>query len=870
MPAVDRGETQGEREKEREEKGGGSGEKGKSKPSTSSSKTKDLSHVPCKFFKVGSCTAGSSCPFSHNVSEPGAAKDVCAWFVKGNCKFGHKCALAHILPGQSMAWDRKNKKAAQVAAGGGKEGKGGKGKRDTQGRPPITMSLKASISPSAPAPALKDTDFASFSALDESQKLPSAPAQGRPSQDSSSPVETKPDTTATSATATAIEYKSPPGIPLSSPRRANPSSPKSSNPPIDYGPIGSPPRSASSTSHPHPMSRLNGSQGGFSPGTSPSGRLNGTGNVSGTPTNNHLSTSPFSPPGQPIFNPESGRQGVAASLGGLGILGGHGRPSWGSVGTSSDIGSLPNLSQSHGPEQNRNNAGGKDAEVNLEYEEYLGSGIGGGAAARRAAALAASGVSINLNSREGSTDDDLEDFIPGSLTDLLTPEERSRRMSRSNSGQDSVSGGPISPTRRALGVPLRDTGGSSTPGANGGGHRYSRSVPAPSLLGDISSIWAPKEDINSNGLPSSPSARALGNGTPSSFTSATTGTSAFGGRGAFDPLGTGGDELLATGEWAAGMSLSPSNASAAFLPGLHYLKAKQAQQLGRGARGVSSPLIGAGGQGSNLNSQAGTPRTTSNGFDQLNANNSLSSTDRVDNDTSYTRPIPHHLPPSNAEDPHVLSPSARALQAHAPGQSLPQGLAAGYSRIHAIPAANSPSNTSGFGSYMGSVGVSPGLNNTFSAGPFGTAKDNWISSATNPSVPPGLGLSANGGANYGLNPNAQAYSGPYNTFSALNNPGVAGAANNGGQQAGQGQGQGAAGQAGSSELDAMLSKLSYSAAASKGAPSGAVLSPQKVAQSTSTGSSGSGWGAPAAPAGVSSPLSGPVVTRDDELFEFDG
>ncbi|KAG2351907.1 hypothetical protein BDR07DRAFT_1188014, partial [Suillus spraguei] len=59
---------------------------------------KDLSHVPCKFFKVGACTAGSSCPFSHNVQEPGQQKDVCAWFVKGNCKFGHKCALAHVLP----------------------------------------------------------------------------------------------------------------------------------------------------------------------------------------------------------------------------------------------------------------------------------------------------------------------------------------------------------------------------------------------------------------------------------------------------------------------------------------------------------------------------------------------------------------------------------------------------------------------------------------------------------------------------------------------------------------------------------------------------------------------------------------------------
>ncbi|EJD41990.1 hypothetical protein AURDEDRAFT_68176, partial [Auricularia subglabra TFB-10046 SS5] len=59
---------------------------------------KDLSHVPCKFFRLDACTAGASCPFSHQLSEPGRPKDVCTWFVKGNCKFGHKCALAHVLP----------------------------------------------------------------------------------------------------------------------------------------------------------------------------------------------------------------------------------------------------------------------------------------------------------------------------------------------------------------------------------------------------------------------------------------------------------------------------------------------------------------------------------------------------------------------------------------------------------------------------------------------------------------------------------------------------------------------------------------------------------------------------------------------------
>ncbi|KAK4050734.1 hypothetical protein OIO90_004956 [Microbotryomycetes sp. JL221] len=76
---------------------------------------KDLSHVPCKFFKANSCTAGTDCPFSHDVAQPGVAKPLCQWYQKGSCRFGHKCALAHVLPGQPMSFDRKNKRAAQAA-----------------------------------------------------------------------------------------------------------------------------------------------------------------------------------------------------------------------------------------------------------------------------------------------------------------------------------------------------------------------------------------------------------------------------------------------------------------------------------------------------------------------------------------------------------------------------------------------------------------------------------------------------------------------------------------------------------------------------------------------------------------------------------
>lgn len=45
---------------------------------------------------MGSCQAGSSCPFSHSIDN--VKSQNCKYFQKGNCKFGIKCALAHVLP----------------------------------------------------------------------------------------------------------------------------------------------------------------------------------------------------------------------------------------------------------------------------------------------------------------------------------------------------------------------------------------------------------------------------------------------------------------------------------------------------------------------------------------------------------------------------------------------------------------------------------------------------------------------------------------------------------------------------------------------------------------------------------------------------
>ncbi|CEP17823.1 hypothetical protein [Parasitella parasitica] len=64
--------------------------------SSNNSKSSNLSHVPCKFYKQGTCTAGANCTFSHS-SDLSSESAVCKYFVKGNCKFGSKCALLHTM-----------------------------------------------------------------------------------------------------------------------------------------------------------------------------------------------------------------------------------------------------------------------------------------------------------------------------------------------------------------------------------------------------------------------------------------------------------------------------------------------------------------------------------------------------------------------------------------------------------------------------------------------------------------------------------------------------------------------------------------------------------------------------------------------------
>jgi hypothetical protein len=534
-----------------------------------------------------------------------------------------------------MAMDRKNKKAAQLAAnanGQAKEGgKGGKSSKSgsqsgagsgvsgsgsgptrnallsgstaptriLQGsaRAPMPIPLKAAVSPSAPAPPVQDTDFASYGLPDESNKLPTAPAQNKsfasPSTEDGSLLEVDdapPEVhieqeapAASNAPSSLLPFHSP-----SAPRQMR----LPENPP-DLGPIGSP-RSVSSHGQ---VARANG----FSPSTSPS---------QGAAI---LSASPFSAPGaQSVFfsyenkanlsDDLKARSGIAASLGAT-----HGwRPE-----------------------------------------------------------LPPGGALDGFNGDIVVEDEDLEDFVPGSLSELLTPEEKSRRYSRTL--HTNVNAGTA-------------WGANARPNAETHHHRYSRSVPAPSLLGDIKSIWSeggqnmigsPRKSGVDVG-PSGGTVPTVGNGTPNSFRSAST----FGGHSLAD------DHINSF--------LSPSNASAAFLPGNYqnYLSARSGAPRPGMVTGVSglrgnapssangSSNVNAANLLARINDPAPTPVQRQQPFD--GTSESLGNLP-----FQLGRPIPSASDLRGNED--ALSPSARALQAHAPGQSLPQGLAAGYSRIHALP-----------------------------------------------------------------------------------------------------------------------------------------------------------------------------------------
>jgi len=580
---------------------------GKSKAIAANTKGKDLSHVPCKFFRVGQCTAGASCVFSHHVTEPGETKEVCTWFVKGNCKFGHKCALAHILPGQPMSMDRKNKKTAQqqvqAANGGGKDREGRKeaGKsipvkdRHAAGglasrlavspggiaRPPMSIS-KATMSPSAPAPVLRDADF-HFDSLEGVLTEAAEASQSRDIEEGSPSTATayrketiigsassggaapalsaagsKEERNPTYAERVAGETRKPSPLPLSTPSAPRGFTSPNGAPTIDFGPVGSPPHHSPLSpglAHPSPTRFQQTRTNGFEPGTSPTQQQ-----TSETPFSAPLTHTMFNqynvdrkpPPTSNDYAPKA--TGLATSLGTNMLMGPR---AW-------DI----------------------------------------------------QGLSKQVESEE----DDIEDFLPSSLNELLTPAERKRRESRSNGVR---------------------------PNIEAQHHRHSRSVPALTLMDNMMSIWSDDR--------LSPTAGGTGSmGRP------------------FAPSSFGGDGL-------SGVMGGASNVSAGFLSSLHPPRPGISSRSVSDSRAMQQPP---------MSNQASKPSSFNNA--------------RFAYEPSTYGVPPHQNPDAllSGLSQMALSPSARALHSHAPGTSLPQGLAAGYSRMHARPnnsiyGALSPPNSAG-------------------------------------------------------------------------------------------------------------------------------------------------------------------------------
>ncbi|KAG8682329.1 hypothetical protein FRC09_016841 [Ceratobasidium sp. 395] len=580
MPTNDSNNQQEEVSAEREKDRAGKGK--------ASSKSKDLSHVPCKFFKVGGCTAGSACPFSHHVNEPGETKNVCTWFVKGSCKFGHKCALAHILPGQPMSMDKRNKRAAQTAAGGKSGDKGGSGPGRDRGRrggfdgdrtgrsrerksgnaqgasPPVGMAIGSrapiTISKAAPTPAalsdalsgpaLKDTDFP-FNLPDDFDELTATPRQPPPRQISPVASSTVPHpplptdiTDKTGAAPTA--HTSVPSVepqrrpsPLPLPRSSGNYPPAGR---LDFGPIGSPPQ-ASPSFIPGHVTRS--SVNGFSPGTSPP--VHGENPAP-------FGSSPFSAPGsKSLF--------LSYSL--------------------------------------ENDTARQAVPLNSKWDNKR---------------------TIRARDLDNPVDDeDLEEFLPSSLTDLLSPSARERRMSRTKHG-----------ARASVDNQL-----------------ISRSVPSANML-DIKSIW--DEQNKPRGREPDPSSlnnpqiRGLSHGRFGEEENRPVSSSLMG----------------------------TSNISAGFLSHVH-----RPAGMTSGARTISAQSFEQNTMGNHGDAPSAPDFVISASIDPVSTLGAM-----------HSRPIPGA---QKTELTSALSPSTRALRNHAPGQSLPQGLAAGLSRLHLVPSV-SPSN----------------------------------------------------------------------------------------------------------------------------------------------------------------------------------
>ncbi|CED82367.1 zinc ccch-type cps3 [Phaffia rhodozyma] len=649
-------------------------------------KPKDLSHVPCKFFKSGGCTAGSACVFAHVVAEPGQQKQTCQYFQKGSCKFGHKCALAHLLPGQPMSMDRKNKRAVQLQAQALNNGLNPAQVHPTQ--PDLNVAANRSLASTLASLQTQSANSGMMSAL--SQQIASSPLSHQ--------------------TGSSTMPATPPADVLSNGWHTDMSSA------LDG-------------------SRISGTR------TLPQGvhTFHSLSELSVTPTSSGLSPSPPSTAVNQLSRPvlfsshttSSGPSGLNPSRDPLAIPSSARRPSFPAALSSASLFSsspsrrlIPPLSSSVNVSGDASPfssspfaaPGGKSLFLSSSYENHFmstadqmafsppGHQSGGKhlmtsppGALRRPTAVAEEEAhylsSLSGNDPEDEEfiqddvvdDDEGEEFLPGSLSELLTDNEMERRMIRRHSNQIAPLGlkalsksaaptFPIGQGRSVLKMGF-STGNGTSPWD--GTAQISNGAPNPD--NSLSSSAGLTVGRNSTG----------GGRGPLSFRQLTSTIVTSPMAHPEDPtvLMNPQSSFNHTSVEYAHQDSTPTSASAALANTPWDSQSSLASR--RSYAAAASPPL-ATQQTSRVHSAWPSPSAMTTA---TAANPNLSPKNQLGHphlhEPTYTQPI--------------LSPSSKALASHPPGTSLPPGLGAASSRLHFIPA-TSPSMFTPFGSVAGNAG----------------------------------------------------------------------------------------------------------------------------------------------------------------------
>lgn len=681
--------------------GGGTGIGGEGK-----SKGKDLSHVPCRFFSKGRCEAGAACVFSHDRGEPGQQKQTCQYFIKGNCKFGHKCALAHLLPGEPISMDRKHKKAAQLTAtsSGGTNGQTSP-PPTTTGRNLPPKGTTATSPPSGAGGLSKSTP----KVMSYSQTVQAPPAKTKKGGvQAAAEIVTA---TSTSNTTKAVPEKEG--------ARPIPGSTRI----FDLESASSSMQELARSISPASRHRANQAQivAARSQAESPS--------ISSSPSRSNLANVITTrSPGSDAENFKSRPMSVPGPLAGTtsraafgfdtrpvvpsqspvsaGLAVGSNRmsPSPFSVtapntafpnyldgtATGSSSWARPRLVETDSSRsisrQLSNSVGGTEFVGRDIWGErtssYTGSpNTGGGflspARGRPIDLLRKSSAADAFALEEDDDEDNAEDFLPSSLNELLTPREQARRLSRRDSNHSAGAVGIAMGWSTSGGVQSTRPITSATSSFDGRTNvdllisRQAHSASA-AVGGFLQDLWDNSgEDARRTRVQGS---SALANGSDRQSISME-------------------NRQIATPP-DTGFLLGPSNNSMGFLP-----------QFGmRHKSGTPSSLLTD--QHNKAMMRQGSSGIASHFPARPSPLTQPSTTDIFADVPGYVAPTKSNLVPGHGPVQPVLSPGSRALQTHAPGQSLPQGLAAGLSRLHLQPSrqhetslAFSPAGSGGIGGF---------------------------------------------------------------------------------------------------------------------------------------------------------------------------